>query len=73
MFKALDDRELKIVIDAFDEKTFNEGETVIQQGDDGDVLYLVSEGTLNCSKVFNEEEGEKFLKTYGPGDVFTFF
>ena len=35
-----------------EEKKFSEGVDVIKQGDDGDDLYVVEEGTLSCSKLF---------------------
>lgn len=70
MFQALDEKEKAQVIDAMAECTFKQDEVVIKQGDDGDVLYVVDSGELNCSKVFNEEEGEKFLKTYVAGESF---
>ena len=28
------------------------GEVVIKEGDDGDVLYVVESGVLNCTKIF---------------------
>ena len=57
-------------MDAMEEKRFNSGETVITQGENGDVLYIIESGSLDCFKTFNELEGEKFLKTYTPGEVF---
>lgn len=70
LFNSLDDKELNTVIMAFDEKRFVKGDHVITQGEQGDVLYLIESGTLNCSKVFKKEEGEKFLKVYYPGEAF---
>jgi len=52
------------------EKKFKAGEFVIKQGDPGDDLYVVESGELDCFKVFNSEEGEKYLKTYLKGEVF---
>ena len=49
MFSALEEKELAIVIDAMEVKEFKEGDTIMTQGDDGDVLYLIGEGTLDCS------------------------
>lgn len=43
---------------------------MIQQGDAGDVLYVVDSGTLDCFKRFKKDEDEKFLKTYQPGESF---
>ena len=70
MFNSLDDKDLKTVIDAMEIKNFKDGEEVIRQGENGDVLYIIESGTLDCFKVFNSEEGEKYLKTYNPGEVF---
>lgn len=58
------------MIDAMVECKFNAEETVIKQGDDGDVLYVVDQGELDCFKVFNEGEDEKYLKAYYAGDAF---
>ena len=52
MFQNLDKEEKNIVINAMEEKKFSEGVDVIKQGDDGDDLYVVEEGTLSCSKLF---------------------
>lgn len=56
MFSALDAQQCKIVIDAMEEIRFKAGETVINQGDDGDVLYFVDEGELDCFKVLKKGE-----------------
>lgn len=44
-------------------------QVVIQQGDDGDALYIVDQGTLDCCK---EKAGQEaaHLKTYEPGESF---
>ena len=70
MFNALDDKERQTVIDAMVECTFKAGDMVIKQDDDGDVLYVVDSGELDCSKRFEEGGEDKFLKTYSKGDAF---
>lgn len=52
MFSGLDEKETKTVVDSFEEKQFSEGENVIVQGEDGDVLYVIDEGQLDCFKTF---------------------
>ena len=52
MFNALDDAQLEIVIDAMDSKLFELGDKVINQGDEGQELYVVEEGSLSCFKIF---------------------
>lgn len=70
MFSALDDKEREIVINAMDEKKFRIGEWIIKQGDDGDNLYVVDQGELDCFKRFTKDSEPKFLKTYQPGESF---
>lgn len=50
IFRSLDDRETNIVIDAMEEKKFRAKDLVIQQGADGDCLYIVDQGELDCFK-----------------------
>jgi len=68
MFMSLEDHDLRVVIDAMDERVVQPKEFVIKEGDPGDVLYIVETGDLNCTKVIDGEE--KFLKKYKTGDVF---
>ncbi|KAM3133382.1 hypothetical protein pb186bvf_014543 [Paramecium bursaria] len=70
MFSSLDENEQQIVIDAMEERKFGAGAAVITQGEDGDVLYVVDEGQLDCFKVFKKGDPEKYLKTYQPGESF---
>lgn len=53
-----------------EEKKFNAGDFVIRQGEDGEVLYVVDNGQLDCFKVFKKGDAEKYLKTYQPGESF---
>lgn len=47
------------------------GEAVIKQGDDGDNLYVVETGTLECTKKFKADDAKPtFLKDYQPGEAF---
>lgn len=52
MFNSLESCDLKIVIDAMEEKKFVKGDVIINQGDQGDCLYIVEEGELDCYKKF---------------------
>lgn len=51
MFQMLDEKEKDILVDAMQIVTFNSGDTVIKEGDDGDNLFVVEEGKLACTKV----------------------
>lgn len=70
MFSALDDKEREIVVGAMEEKRFRPGDWVIKQGEDGDNLYVVDSGELDCFKRFTKDAEPKFLKTYQPGESF---
>ena len=68
MFAGLDERDKQIIVFAMEEKKVIAGETVIKQGDDGNVLFVVGTGTLNCHKIIAGVD--KFLKKYHPGEAF---
>lgn len=70
MFRCLEAGDLQIVINAMEEVKFNKGDFVIKQGDDGDVLYFVFTGTLDCHKVFSGKTEPTHLLTYSPGMSF---
>ena len=52
MFNALNPEELDIVLNAMNSVSKKAGEPIIKQGDDGDNLYVVEKGTLDCTKLF---------------------
>jgi len=68
IFGLLEENEKRIIVDAMQEKIVSKGSRVIKQGDDGDVLYLVEDGMLDCLKDFGR--GDTFLLTYSPGMTF---
>ena len=70
MFANLEEKERLIVVDSMEEKKFNAGDLVINQGDDGNELYFVESGKLECFKVFAGETVPKVLKIYEPGEAF---
>lgn len=70
MFSVLDDSEKEMIIQAMEERNFAPGQWVISQGDDGNELFVVEQGSLECSKVFKQGDDAKVLKNYGPGEAF---
>ena len=64
MFKSLDQKELSIIIDAMKLCEFSENDMVIKEGEDGDELYVVSSGLLNCFKVLGKDTVPTDLKKY---------
>ena len=49
---------------------FKKGQHVIKQDDDGEVLYVVDKGKLDCFKKFSKDAEDTYLKTYVPGESF---
>lgn len=70
MFSGLDDKEVKIVVDAMEERKTFKNEAVIKEGEEGDSLFVVGSGTLSCTKVFKGNTEPTFLKRYQPGEAF---
>jgi cAMP-dependent protein kinase regulator len=71
LFNNLDPSDINIVIGAMDEKQYSAGEPVIKQGDNGDCLYIVDSGELDCTKRFPDNPNvDKYLKTYHIGEAF---
>jgi cAMP-dependent protein kinase regulator len=70
LFSSLEKNDMETVLGAFEENRFKAGETVITQGDQGEVLYFIEEGELDCYKTFKKEEGDVWLKLYNPGEAF---
>jgi CRP-like cAMP-binding protein len=49
-------------------KVYSHGETIVRQGDLGDCMYVIQQGTV---EVLREEGGQTFrLTQLGPGEIF---
>ena len=48
----MDKKDVETIVNAMEEKKFKPNDVVIKQGDEGDNLYVVETGTLQCSKLF---------------------
>jgi len=70
LFNSLDKKDFEIVIDAMTEVKLKVGEKVITEGDDGDYLYVVEVGKLQCSKIFPGNTEPTDLIVYEPGGAF---
>lgn len=56
LFSSLEDNDVTVVIGAMSEVTAPEGEIVINQGDEGDFLFVVETGKLDCSIKIGDTE-----------------
>lgn len=70
MFSALNPEEFKIILDAIQKIDKSAGETIINQGDNGDNLYVVEAGQLICTRIEPGTQEQKVLREYVPGEVF---
>eukprot|EP00931_Biecheleriopsis_adriatica_P059486 TRINITY_DN355_c0_g2_i1.p1 TRINITY_DN355_c0_g2~~TRINITY_DN355_c0_g2_i1.p1 ORF type:complete len:454 (+),score=134.17 TRINITY_DN355_c0_g2_i1:142-1503(+) len=68
LFHALEKKDRATIVMAFKEKHADRGEKVIQEGDDGESMYLIEAGVAECFKHIGGEE--KLVKTCTAGDVF---
>jgi cAMP-dependent protein kinase regulator len=70
IFSNVEPKDVNVIIDAMEEKIFQDGEHVIKQGENGECLYIIESGDLDCFKRFTVGGENKFLKTYHPGESF---
>ena len=63
----MDKYERSKIADAIKEVRFSEGDNIIRQGDQGDVFYILVEGS--CIATLNDNKSKPVM-TYGPGDYF---
>lgn len=50
LLESLSEYERLTVADALKTETFSDGEVIITQGDDGNLFYIIEEGTAACTK-----------------------
>merc|ERR1712007_60660 len=68
MFSELEPQDMETILMAMNEKVFEAGTKVIKEGEDGDYLFVIESGSLNCFK--NIEGEDRNVKTCNAGDVF---
>jgi CRP/FNR family transcriptional regulator, cyclic AMP receptor protein len=64
LFAGLEDRDLERLADRFQERSFPEGATVLEEGSTGTSFYVIAEGNATVSV------GGEVKTTLGPGDYF---
>jgi len=69
LFSSLDEKDMVSVIMAMVEKVVEPKVRLINQGDDGDFLFVIEEGQLDCY-VKQKDGDEKLVKTCEAGDAF---
>ena len=70
LFKTLNDNELNAIVNAFEKKQFKPKETIFNQGDASNVVYLVETGELTCEKILRPGDPPTRLPGYKTNDFF---
>jgi len=68
LFSTLEENDMTVVIGAMSEVIAPDGERVITQGEQGDFLFVIESGKLDC--IIKIEGVDKVVKTCEAGDVF---
>lgn len=70
LLSNMDPYERSQLADVLKSEDFHSGSFVIQQGEEGNVFYIIEEGTAVATKVIHQgHEAEEVMK-YGPGQYF---
>ena len=69
LFKGLDAKSLQLVAFAATRVTFEPGETVFERGEQGNAMYIVAEGEVECI-AYRPDGSELPMTTFGPGRSF---
>jgi len=68
LFSNLEDNDFSVVIGAMKEVLMSPGQRAINQGDNGDFLFVIEKGKFEC--LIKKDGGEIPVKTCEEGDVF---
>jgi CRP/FNR family cyclic AMP-dependent transcriptional regulator len=69
LFGGLDKRELRHVGSSCQERTFPSGSVLMQQGDTGAGLFVITAGHVKVTRATDPDRAEEDLRTMGPGEV----
>lgn len=69
LFEGLEQPHLQALAEKMAERSFKKGEVLFFEGEPGDSLYIVSDGTVKVYRVA-EDGREKTLALLGPGEFF---
>jgi cAMP-dependent protein kinase regulator len=68
LFSTLADAESQIILDAVEEVIIPKGERIIKQGENGDYMFVIESGSLEC--LIEKDGTEIVVKTVEAGDAF---
>jgi CRP-like cAMP-binding protein len=64
LFESLSEHDIRLLAESLTERTFSEGDVILNQGERGVDFYVIGEGTVNYSVNGND------VGSGGPGDYF---
>ncbi|CAE6440063.1 unnamed protein product [Rhizoctonia solani] len=73
LLETLDASERSRIADVLEPRTYNEGESVVGEGDPGNEFFIIESGEATAFKRVKGEDGElrdDVVMKYGPGDFF---
>lgn len=73
LLETLDASERSRIADVLEPRTYNEGDSVVEEGDPGNEFFIIESGEATAFKRVKGEDGElrdDVVMKYGPGDFF---
>ena len=70
LFKELKPEEIELLVDKLKIGIFSAGESIFKEGQFGDILYIIEEGSCYTTKTVEPGKPEKEIKTYNAGEYF---
>ncbi|KAF8713195.1 cAMP-dependent protein kinase regulatory subunit, partial [Rhizoctonia solani] len=73
LLETLDASERSRIADVLEPRTYNEGDSVVEEGDTGNEFFIIESGEATAFKRVKGEDGElrdDVVMKYGPGDFF---
>ena len=70
IFKKLPENELNLIINAFKTDNLNAGDTIFEQGENSDKMFILYKGELVCCKTFKKGDPPTYIKSYKDGESF---
>jgi len=70
LLKTMDNYEWSKLADALKDVHYKSGDTVIREGDQGDVFYFIEKGEATATKTVEAGKAPVEVMQYSPGDYF---
>ena len=70
LFVGLVGDELQDVLDAFESRSFQAGDAIVEMNDEGEELFLIVTGKVRVSTGNGPSTNERTLSVMGPGEHF---